>query len=103
MITIASKYATTDDDAKGAPLLQQKSKTGGKRKNNNDDEAEIAYTGLPIMTANTTKGGGKGGNRSGDRGKGQKGASGGNGALSSQDAPCYFHSKEGQPANHTSR
>jgi hypothetical protein len=101
MITIAFKYATADDDMKGAPLLQQKSKAGGKRKNN-DDEAEIAYIGLPIMTPNTTKGGGKGGNRSGDRDKGQKGASGGNGASSSQDVPFYFHNKEERLANHMS-
>jgi hypothetical protein len=72
MITIASNYATTDDDARGAPLLQQKSKAGRKHKNNNDDEAEIAYTGLPIMNPTVNKDGGKGGNRSSRRGKGQK-------------------------------
>jgi hypothetical protein len=82
MITIASNYATADDDARGAPLLQQKSKAGGKRKSNNDDEAEIAYTGLPIMTPIVNKGRGKGGNRSGGRGK-RKATSNNNRASSS--------------------
>jgi hypothetical protein len=55
------------------------------------------------MTPIINKGGGKGGNRSGGRNKGQKAASKNNGASSSQEMPCHFHSKEGQPANHKAR
>jgi hypothetical protein len=70
MITIASKFTTADDDARGAPLLQQKSKAERKRKNN-EEEVEIAYTDLPVMTPNTSKGGRKGSNCSGRCDKGQ--------------------------------
>jgi hypothetical protein len=95
MITIASKFATADDDARGALLRQQKSNAGEKRKNNNDGEAKIAYTGLPIMTPIAARGGGKGGNRSGGRGKGQKAAPNHNRASSSNEPPCHIHNKEG--------